>query len=61
MMPASVPEVTGVGGTEFAEGFGTTYWLQTNGPYYGNSARGYIPEVGWNDSSSARSLPAAEG
>jgi uncharacterized protein (TIGR03437 family) len=54
MLPASIPEVTGVGGTTFSEGFGTTYWSQTNGPYYGNSALSYIPEVGWNDSSSSR-------
>ncbi|HTB09968.1 MAG TPA: protease pro-enzyme activation domain-containing protein [Bryobacteraceae bacterium] len=53
MVPASVPEVTGVGGTTLEEGFGTTFWSQTNGPYYGNSALSYIPEVGWNDSNSS--------
>ncbi len=45
--PASSPEVTGVGGTEFDEGSGT-YW-GTNGSNLG-SALSYIPEMGWNDS-----------
>jgi uncharacterized protein (TIGR03437 family) len=52
MVPASVPEVTGVGGTTFAEGYGTTFWTQTDGAY-GYTALSYIPEVGWNDSSSS--------
>jgi uncharacterized protein (TIGR03437 family) len=41
-LPASVPEVTGVGGTEFNEGTGT-YWSSTG------AALGYIPEIAWND------------
>lgn len=45
--PASSPEVTGVGGTEFNEGAGT-YW-GTNGGDLG-SALSYIPEMAWNDS-----------
>jgi subtilase family serine protease len=46
-LPAAVPEVTGVGGTEFNEGSGN-YWNSNNG---GNrlSALGYIPERAWND------------
>jgi subtilase family serine protease len=48
-LPASVPEVTGVGGTEFAEGFGS-YWSQTPSANYG-SALSYIPEISWNDAS----------
>ena len=40
--PASIPEVTAMGGSEFDEG-GDTYW-NTDG-----SAVGYIPERAWND------------
>jgi hypothetical protein len=47
-IPASFPEVTGVGGTEFAPGT-TNYW-GTNSDSLG-SALGYIPESAWNDSS----------
>jgi subtilase family serine protease len=49
-LPASVPEVTGVGGTEFTEGV-VSYWSSSNGAY-GGSALSYIPEIGWNDSGS---------
>ncbi len=41
-LPASVPEVTGIGGTEFSEGNGT-YWNSSG------AAVGYIPEIAWND------------
>ncbi len=61
MMPASIPEVTGVGGTTLAEGFGSTYWSQTNGPYYGNSVLSYVPEVGWNDSNSSHIASSGGG
>jgi uncharacterized protein (TIGR03437 family) len=63
--PASVPEVTAVGGTEFNEGAGT-YWSATNGTN-GGSALGYIPEMAWNDTGDLRDqcnpfalLPASE-
>jgi hypothetical protein len=49
--PASSPEVTGVGGTEFNEGTGT-YWdppPTTSATNFGNSALSYIPELAWND------------
>jgi subtilase family serine protease len=46
--PASSPNVTGVGGTEFDEGSGT-YWNAGNGTN-GGSALSYIPEIAWNDS-----------
>jgi len=46
-LPASLPEVTGVGGTEFADG---NYFSSTLGPNLG-TALSYIPETGWNDSS----------
>jgi uncharacterized protein (TIGR03437 family) len=45
--PASIPEVTAVGGTEFNEG-GGTYWNTSNGST-GGSALSYIPEMAWND------------
>jgi subtilase family serine protease len=47
--PASVPEVTAVGGTELNEGSGN-YWGTTNGPN-GGSALSYIPELAWDDNS----------
>jgi subtilase family serine protease len=46
-IPASVPEVTAVGGTEFNEGSGT-YWGTSNGAN-GGSALSYIPELAWDD------------
>ncbi len=46
--PADIPEVTGVGGTTFAEGSGQ-YWNPTNNAA-GGSATAYIPETVWNDS-----------
>ena len=61
MMPASIPEVTGVGGTTLAEGFGNTFWSQSNGPYYGNSVLSYVPEVGWNDSNASHIAASGGG
>jgi hypothetical protein len=60
-LPAAIPEVTGMGGTEFSgdaaasvtggNAAATSYWTGTTG---GNdtvsSALSYIPEIGWNDS-----------
>jgi uncharacterized protein (TIGR03437 family) len=57
-MPASLPQVTGVGGTTFNEGSGN-YWSSTNTSNHA-SALSYIPEVVWNDSS-ADGSPAASG
>jgi subtilase family serine protease len=60
-VPASIPEVTGVGGTEFTgdpaavvpAGSGcapaTTFWGQSCSPGSGASALSYIPETSWND------------
>jgi len=45
--PASMPYVTGVGGTTFNEG-GGNYWNSSNGSN-GASAKSYIPETTWND------------
>src|SRR5579871_1364198 len=49
-IPASLPEVTGVGGTEFDDA-GATYWNGTNTSTLA-SATSYIPEKAWNDTSS---------
>ncbi len=49
--PASLPEVTAVGGTMFNEGTGT-FWQPSNKPL-GASAMSYIPEVAWNESAAA--------
>jgi uncharacterized protein (TIGR03437 family) len=57
-LPASVPEVTGVGGTEFQEG-GGQYWSPTNDSSRA-SVLSYIPEMAWNDSA-ADGSPAATG
>lgn len=56
-VPASLPEVTAVGGTEFAEGPGN--W----GPNSSNlsSAEGYFAETAWNDTSSSAGLLAGGG
>ncbi len=48
--PAVLPEVTGVGGTQFVEGDGS-YWASTNSANFG-SALSYIPEAAWNESDS---------
>ena len=58
--PASLPTVTGIGGTEFNEGTGTL-WNTTNSPApNGGSAISYIPEKVWNDTV-AGSEPSASG
>jgi len=46
--PASLPEVTGVGGTQFNEA-GGSYWATLNSSTLG-SALSYIPEAAWNES-----------
>lgn len=61
--PASSPEVTGVGGTEFTDGnttYATQYWSDTNNSSNG-SALSYIPETTWNDTSSVGSFSAGGG
>jgi uncharacterized protein (TIGR03437 family) len=49
--PVALPEVTGVGGTQFVEGSGT-YWNTTNTTASG-SVISYIPEAAWNESSTS--------
>ncbi len=59
---ASTPFNVAVGGTDFLN-FGTKfdsntpspYWNQSNGPH-GVSAKGYIPEMPWNDSCTSPAL-----
>jgi uncharacterized protein (TIGR03437 family) len=57
--PASIPEITAVGGTMFMEGSGT-YWGSSNSPT-GESALTYIPEVAWNQDSSSGFLSTGGG
>ena len=57
-LPAGIPEVTGVGGTEFNEGSGS-YWNSINSSNHA-SALSYIPETTWNDSVSD-GTPSASG
>jgi hypothetical protein len=51
--PASLPSVTGVGGTQFPgdggpfSGDSSSYWSTLNGPT-GGSALSYVPEQAWN-------------
>ncbi len=56
-MPASIPEVTGVGGTEFVDS--GSNWNATNDAN-GGSALGYIQEMAWNDTDTDGS-PSASG
>ena len=57
--PASIPEVTGVGGTELNEGPGT-WWRPDNGSSFG-SALGYISETAWNETAFFNELSASGG
>jgi uncharacterized protein (TIGR03437 family) len=58
--PASVPEVTGVGGTALNDASGGPYWAVLNDGNLG-SALGYIPEIAWNDSAARNALDATGG
>lgn len=57
--PASIPEVTAVGGTTLNEGTGN-YWSATNDGYHA-SALTYIPEMTWNDTAIDGSPAASTG
>jgi hypothetical protein len=60
-VPASLPYVTGVGGTEFNEGNGA-YWQAANGGTdVVSSALSYIPEMVWNGSQLEGKLRAGGG
>jgi uncharacterized protein (TIGR03437 family) len=56
--PASIPEVTAVGGTEFNEASG--FWSPVNATNL-SSADGYLPEIAWNDTSTTLGLEASGG
>ncbi|MFN7922189.1 MAG: protease pro-enzyme activation domain-containing protein [Bryobacteraceae bacterium] len=58
-LPASLPEVTAVGGTMFSEGNGN-YWNTSDGPGL-STARSYIPESAWNDTVGEKALAASGG
>jgi hypothetical protein len=57
--PASIPEVTAIGGTTLSEGAGN-YWAASNTDN-GASVLSYIPEVAWNDSASRNEFAATGG
>jgi subtilase family serine protease len=63
--PASSPYVTGVGGTEITAANSTssnsTYWTAQSSTDVITSAKPYIPEIVWNDSSSQSGLSASGG
>jgi uncharacterized protein (TIGR03437 family) len=59
-MPASIPEVTGVGGTTFNDSSGG-YWSSSNNSATGGSALKYIPEGAWNDESITGRLSSSGG
>jgi uncharacterized protein (TIGR03437 family) len=58
-LPASFPEVTAVGGTQFNEGSGND-WNPTSAPT-GGSALSYIPEVVWNETGAGGLLASGGG
>lgn len=58
--PASLPEITAVGGTQFNDGSGAGFWAPTN-TANGASALSYIPEMTWNTSALRNDLSAAGG
>jgi uncharacterized protein (TIGR03437 family) len=58
-IPASFPEVTAVGGTQFNE-VGAAYWAASNGAN-GGSALSYIPEVVWNETGAGGLLASGGG
>jgi hypothetical protein len=58
-IPASLPYVTGVGGSEFRE-TSNTLWSTSNNSGNG-SALSYIPEGVWNDTTSVGTLTAGGG
>jgi len=57
--PASIPEVTAVGGTEFNEQ-GGNYWSTNNSSTF-SSVLSYIPEIVWNDTVPLGALWAGGG
>ena len=71
-VPASLPEATGVGGTEFTGdpepvtvtggcAAADTYWALSCSPTSGASALSYIPEITWNDAVTSKGFSAGGG
>jgi Pro-kumamolisin, activation domain/Bacterial Ig-like domain (group 3) len=75
-IPAAIPEVTGMGGTEFSADNPNNTTVVTNGnaaadpPYWNgttggtdtiSSALSYIPEMGWNDTTTGGEILASGG
>ncbi|PWU06901.1 MAG: peptidase S8 [Terriglobia bacterium] len=58
--PATIPEITAVGGTEFDDGDGNRFWAPVN-TANGGSALSYVPERAWNDSTLRNDLSATGG
>jgi uncharacterized protein (TIGR03437 family) len=58
-VPASIPEVTAMGGTVFADQIGS-YWSTTNS-VNSASALSYIPEQSWNDTTATTGFAASGG
>lgn len=56
--PGSIPEVTSMGGTSVSDG--SSYWNRSNTATLG-SAKGYIPEIAWNDSNAGGTILATGG
>jgi hypothetical protein len=67
-LPASIPEVTAVGGTELDYNLGlgcggtsVLWYLNFSNQPNGTSTNCYIPEVAWNDTSPQQALSASGG
>ena len=58
-IPNVFPEITSVGGTQFMDASGD-YWSATNDKN-GGSAKSYIPEAAWNETSQANGLASTGG
>jgi subtilase family serine protease len=60
---ASTAYDVAVGGTDFGDTYAGTnanYWASTNGPNY-ESAKGYVPEISWNDTCASTLISSYEG
>jgi len=62
-LPGSLAGVTSIGGTEFAEGADApgVFWKPALGADVVSSAKSYIPEGAWNDTSTSLGLTAGGG
>lgn len=64
-VPGDLANVTGMGGTQMASGDSTggntTYWTAASGSDVVSSLKSYVPEVVWNEDSSAYGLSSGGG